>query len=168
MKRPYTGLSDGPAKRKRPGTEHFAATVQSLSGGKLWNNGTYQIRNVRGKPTLSVHATGRAIDLSFRKTAKRPGSSRTYAQLWIDLLLKHADELGVELIVDYSFPKGNGGGRTWRCDRGTWLYPKPGQISGGGQPWADWIHVEICPFAADSVEWVQGVFEKILAEIPAE
>jgi len=168
MKRSYTGLKDGIAKRKRPGTEHFAALVEYLSGGKLWNNGTFVIRNARGKSTLSVHATGRAMDLSFRKTAKRPGSSRTYAQLWIDFFVKHADELGVEIIVDYSYPKGLGGGRVWRCDRETWVNAKPGQITGGGQPWADWIHVEICPFAADSVEWVQGVFEKILAEIPAE
>lgn len=168
MTRPYTGAKDGIAKRKRPGTEHFAALVQYLSGGKLWNNGTLAIRNARGKSTLSIHATGRAVDLSFRRTARFPGATRTTVLIWLDFLVKNADELGVELIVDYSYQKGLGGGRTWRCDRGTWQNAKPGAIAGGGQAWADWIHVELCPFAADSVEWVQGVFEKLLAEIPAE
>ena len=166
MSRKYTGNKEGVGKGKRPGLEHLVACIEYLSGGKLWNNGTYNMRPMRGKTAISVHATGRAADISFRKTAKKAGSSRTYAVQWIDLLVKHADELGLELLTDYSYTKGLGGGRTWKCDRHAWLDNKKGVIQGGGQPWADWIHIELCPYAADSVEWVQGVFEKILKEIP--
>jgi len=66
MSRPYTGAKDGIAKRKRPGTEHFAALVQYLTGGKLWNNGTLE----ESRRSQSTQPAAPSISHSVR----RPGS----------------------------------------------------------------------------------------------
>jgi len=164
--RPYTGNKDGVSKGKREGLEHLVACIGYLSGNKLWNNGTRVVRPMRGKTSLSVHATGRAADISYRKVNGK-GSDRAYSLVWIDLLVKHADELGLELLTDYSYTKGLGGGRTWKCDRNAWLDNKRGVISGGGSPSSDWFHIEISPEMADSIPKVQEVINRIVGELQA-
>ena len=100
--RKYTGTSDGPAQAKRPGTEQFVREVCALSGGALWNNGTWVVRNVRGKDVLSVHATGRAMDLSWRHLGdKGKPNGRTQALATIDYLIEHANLLRIEMVIDY-------------------------------------------------------------------
>jgi hypothetical protein len=163
--RKYHGNTVGVGKGKRPGLEHLVACIEYLSDSKLWNNGTYAVRPMRGKTAISVHATGRAADLSYRKTAKKTGSSRTYAVQWIDLLVKNADAIGLELLTDYSYTKGLGGGRTWKCDRAAWLDNKKGVIESGGQSWADWFHVEISPDFADDKEKIQHAINAIVSQL---
>ena len=165
MSRKYTGNTEGVGRGKRPGLEHLVACIEYLSGGKLWNNGTYAMRPMRGKTAISVHATGRAADISYRKTAKKPGSSRTYLVQWIDLLVKHADEIGLELLTDYSYTKGHGGGRTWKCDRNAWLDNKKGVIAGGGSPSSDWIHIELSAQYADQPPLIQEAINRIVSEL---
>jgi len=167
MSRKYTGNTEGVGRGKRPGLEHLVACIEYLSGGKLWNNGTYVMRPMRGKTAISVHATGRAADISYRKTAKKPGSSRTYLVQWIDLLVKHADEIGLELLTDYSYTKGLGGGRTWKCDRNAWLDNKKGVIEGGGSASSDWIHLELSAEFADSKDKIQEAINRIVSELQA-
>ena len=164
--RPYTGNKDGASKAKREGLEHLVACIGFLSGNKLWNNGTRVVRPMRGKTALSVHATGRAADISYRKVNGK-GSDRAYSLAWIDLLVKHADELGLELLTDYSYTKGLGGGRTWKCDRDAWLDNKRGVIHGGGDPSSDWFHLELSPEMADSVPKVQEVINRLVGELQA-
>lgn len=164
--RPYTGTTDGVSQSKRAGLEHLVACIGFLSGNKLWNNGTLAVRPMRGKRSLSVHATGRAADISYRKMNGK-GSDRAYSLVWIDLLVKHADELGLELLTDYSYTKGLGGGRTWKCDRHAWLDNKRGVIEGGGSPSSDWFHIEISPEMADSVPKMQEVINRIVGELQA-
>jgi hypothetical protein len=159
--RPYTGNKDGVSKKKREGLEHLVACIAYLSGGKLKNNGTLVIRNARGKDSLSVHATGRAADLSYR------GGSRTNAVAWMELLVRHADELGLEYLADYAYTKGLGGGRGWKCDRGTWADYKKGQIEGGGQSWADWFHIELSPAMVDDKAAIQAAVDRIVSELQA-
>jgi hypothetical protein len=66
--RDYIGASDGPANAKRPGTEMWVRQAAKYSNGALWNNGTFMRRDIKGKPgQMSVHSTGRAMDLSYRK-----------------------------------------------------------------------------------------------------
>jgi hypothetical protein len=166
--RPYTGNKDGVSKGKREGLEHLVACIGYLSGNKLWNNGTRVVRPMRGKTAISVHATGRAADISYRKMPNGKGSSRAYAVEWIDLLVKHADELGLELLTDYSYTKGLGGGRTWKCDRDGWLDNKRGVISGGGSPSSDWFHIELAPCVSDSVPVVQEAINRIVRELQAK
>jgi hypothetical protein len=164
--RPYTGNKDGVSKAKREGLEHLVACIGYLSGNKLWNNGTRVVRPMRGKTALSVHATGRAADISYRKLNGK-GSDRAYSLQWIDLLVKHADELGLELLTDYSYTKGLGGGRTWKCDRNAWLDNKRGVIEGGGSPSSDWFHIELSPEMSDSIPKVQEAINRIVGELQA-
>jgi murein L,D-transpeptidase YcbB/YkuD len=150
--RPYTGTTDGAARGKRPGLEGFVAAIQERSGGQLWNNGTYGIRSKRGKSSLSVHATGRAADISRRKYGKHPGTSRQNLEKVCDWLVEHAEDIGLEYLADYEY--GNGG-RGWRCDRDDWQIYRPGIIAGGGS--GDWLHLELQGEKADSTDWIDTV-----------
>ena len=160
--RPYIGNSDGPAAGPRAGMNEFIKQVIHHSSGALWNNGSYGQRDMRGKPgSLSVHATGRAVDMSYRGSAQRPKANRKNALAFIDKLIANANELGIEIVMDY-FPAPYG--RAWRCDRQAWSkYSKP---TIGGAPGGDWFHIEITPQAADSVIWVKAAFLKVFGEIP--
>jgi hypothetical protein len=132
------------------------------SNNAVWNNGSWGRRDVKGKPgTMSVHATGRAVDLSYRKTEKYTKANRKAALAFINTVVANANDLGVQMIIDY-FPKEFG--RAWRCDRQAWLkYSKP---TVSGAPGGDWFHIEISPQAADSVIWVKAAFLKVFGEIP--
>lgn len=155
--RKYTGTSDGAAKGKRAGTEEFVKQITKLSDGALWNNGTWIVRNKMGKTTLSVHATGRAMDLSYRKLGdKGKPDGRKHAEQIMELLVANNLALGVECILDYW----EGHGRGWRCDRQAWqVYTKP-TITGA--PGGDWIHVEISPTMADSPPKVVDAFANLI------
>jgi hypothetical protein len=150
--RPYTGTKDGIATGKRPGTEQFVNEIRKLTGGKLWNNGTWVVRSKAGKQTLSVHATGRAMDLSYR--GKRNG--RQAAEQIMELLVANNRLLQVECILDY-FPAPYG--RGWRCDRQAWSTYKRPTITGA--PGGDWIHIEISPRMADQPQRVVDAFAKV-------
>lgn len=139
-KRPYTGIKDGPAKAATP---HIKALVRNLSQKypALWDNGTWGIRNKRDKNTLSVHATGRAADVSWRHMGDGrgiPKGGRAQAVEAMDFLFKYRDELGIEMIIDY-FPKPFG--RAYRCDRDSWMTYEKSTVSGA--PGGDWFHVEV-------------------------
>ena len=123
---------------------------------------------MRGSNSISVHATGRAVDLSFRKTGKHSGSDRAYALRFIDALIEHDDEIGLEMIVDYSYTGGLGGGRVWKCDRQAWKDSKRGVIQGGGNPGSDWFHVELSPAIADNPQLVNDALDRIFAGLDGE
>jgi hypothetical protein len=155
--RPYTGISDGIARARRPGLEQLVASIQYLTGGKLWNNGTYGIRTVRGSTRISVHATGRAADLSRRKmSTSRPGCSRAEALKIIQTLIDHFD--GLECVVDYDY---NGTARVWKCDRMAWRTATKGSIS--GSPGGDWFHIEISPKYADNPALIDQFWHDLLS-----
>jgi hypothetical protein len=156
------GNSDGPAAGPRAGMNEFIKQIIHHSDGALWNNGAYGRRDMRGKPgSLSVHATGRAVDMSYRGSAQRPKANRKNALAFIEKLVANANVLGIEIVMDY-FPTPHG--RAWRCDRQEWKkYTKP---TIGGAPGGDWFHIEITPQAADSVIFVKAAFLKVFGEIP--
>ncbi len=160
--RDYIGNADGASPAPRAGMNEWIKQALATSNGALWNNGSWGQRDVKGKPgTMSVHATGRAVDLSYRKTDKYPKANRKDALVFIDKVVANANDLGVQMIIDY-FPKEFG--RAWRCDRQAWLkYTKP---TVSGAPGGDWFHIEITPQAADSVIWVKAAFLKVFGEIP--
>jgi hypothetical protein len=160
--RPYTGNSDGASAGPRAGMNEFIKQVLHHSNNAMFNNGSWGVRDVKGKPgSLSVHATGRAVDLSYRGGDRHPNASRKAALPFIELLVAHANDLGIEMIIDY-FPAPYG--RSWRCDRQAWKkYSKP---TVSGSPGGDWFHVEITPQAADSVIFVKAAFLKVFGEIP--
>ena len=151
--RPYTGTADGPAKARRSGMDEWIKQAISASGNTLTNLGSYAIRDQKGHAgVLSVHATGRAVDLGF--------TDRKAALKFINTVAQNANELGVECILDY-FPKP--WGRGYRCDRQKWKrYMKRTIV---GAPGGRWAHFEITPQAADSVIWVKSAFLKVFGEI---
>ena len=169
MARPYTGNADAPAKGKRPGMEQFAGAMEFFFG--LNNIGTFNVRLMRSAPKgttmnspgagkwMSVHATGRAVDLGWKNRQKVLEA--------IDFLEKNADTLGIEEIHDY-FHTGPAGqwGRGWRCNRNG----KPGwkiydAKNNAGTPGGKWIHVEISPEMADSPAKVDAAFKKIFSSL---
>lgn len=158
--RPYTGFN-GVAAGVTPGLKRLVDWIQFLSGNGLWNNGTYVNRPMRGKESTSVHATGRATDISWRHQTPKGKPARGYgnhakASEFIDFLIEHQEALMLELVIDYhSRPHGRG----WRCDRQTWQsYGRP---TVSGAPGGDWFHIEISPRMAQSAEYYDQVFTNI-------
>ena len=160
MSRPYTGF-DGYASGKRDGTEEFIRQFIKLTNGAFWKNGSFNKRNKRGKNSPSIHGTGRAVDLSYRGAPYSGCGDREVAAKWIDWLVEHADELHIELIIDY-MPKPYG--RGWKCDRNKWRRYTSGVIGYGGKSWADWIHVEIAPTYQDDASFYRKVFDRFKGE----
>lgn len=163
MKRHYTGNKDGAAKGLRPGMKVFIEEVIKLGNGAFWNNGDFGVRTMRGKESLSVHATGRAVDFSYRNMGKGKGvpNGRREAVRMCKLLVTNADLLGLEALFDY-FPAPHG--RAWMCDRDAWLNYKKETIHGA--PKGDWLHAELSPEMADSPAKVREAFAKLV--LPAE
>ncbi len=109
---------DGASAGPRAGMNEWIKQAIAASNGSLWNNGSWGQRDMRGKPgSLSVHATGRAVDLSYRKSEKHPKAGRKEALVFIDKLVANANDLGLQCVLDY-FPEPQG--RAWRCDRYAW------------------------------------------------
>ena len=162
MKRQYTGNKDGAAKGLRPGMKVFIEEVIKLGNGAFWNNGDFGVRNMRGKESLSVHATGRAVDFSYRNMGKGKGvpNGRREAVAMCKLLVQNADLLGLEALFDY-FPAPHG--RAWMCNRDAWSKYKTHTISGA--PKGDWLHVEISPEMADSPAKVREAFAKLVLPV---
>jgi len=162
VKRPYTGNKDGAAKGLRPGMKVFIDEVIKLSNGALWNNGDWGVRPMRGKEELSVHATGRAVDLSYRHMPPKKGikNGRVEAVRVLKILQANADLLGIEAMFDY-FPKP--WGRAWMCSRDAWSKYTKETIHGA--PGGDWIHLEVSPEMADDPKKMREAFQKLV--IPA-
>jgi len=164
MKRPYTGNKDGLAEGERKGLRVFINQLTKLYPA-LWDNGSYVNRSMRGKKdSLSVHATGRAVDLSFRYMAKEkrgiPEGGRKQAMEAIDFVVKNADAFGLEAILDYyPIPHGRG----WRCDRASWNVYTKSEIHGA--PMGDWVHFEISPALADNPEAMRQAFAQAVKPV---
>jgi hypothetical protein len=158
---PYTGNSDGAAAGPRAGMDEWIRQAIKYGNGAFWNNGSWGIRDMRGSTNLSVHATGRAVDLSYRKSEQHPTANRKATMDFFNIVTANANALGLECILDYLLkPYGRG----WRCDRQAWSkYSKP---TIHGAPGGDWLHVEISPAMADSPALVKQAFQRVFAEIP--
>lgn len=131
---PYTGYTGV----KDPGTAIERLVNLCTRRWKAISLGTYVDRDKRGKQgSKSVHADHRAADIRFPTTTARKQALQTLPGLY-----------GIELVIDYQY-RGNrikpAWGRAWRCDRGKWRNLKRGEVDGGGQAWADWLHVEVAP-----------------------
>lgn len=152
-KRKYTGY-DKVSKRKRAGLEKLVDLLEAEFG--LWNNGTHNIRKKRGKSTYSVHATGRAVDLSWRGGKYRGSGKYEDAVKLMDFCVEHASELQIEAVFDY-YPKPFG--RGWKCDRDAWRVYSRRAFS--GTPGGDWVHIEISNKHADDADY----YEQKMAEL---
>lgn len=143
MTRRYTGF-DEQGTGEHPALRELRQQMTSRFP-RLTNLGTFVVRNMRGKSSPSVHSTGRAWDCGWS------GDHKTIARPAIRFLVQNADQIGVELILDYfSKPYGRG----WRCDREAWQRYEQPTITGA--PNGRWFHVEIAPDA--TIERVKAAF----------
>jgi hypothetical protein len=117
-KYPYYPVST-PGTGKLAGTEKFVDLCKRRWG--FTNLGTFVVRNMRGKKTLSVHSLGVAGDIGYPKT--RAGR-RKAKEAW-DWFIEHSEALGLCELHDYAYrdpkqPKTDqtAYGRGWRCSRG--------------------------------------------------
>ncbi len=140
---PYTGNSD-PSEGPRPGTTKFAEIMVNRG---FRNLGIWANRPMRGSTRLSVHATGRAVDLGY--DPKKAATVGAYC-LWLEA--NHV-ALGIEEIHDYSGTSKAGTekwGRGFRCNRnGKPAWKDWTETENGGTPGGKWIHVELAPAMAD-------------------
>jgi len=157
MARKYTGY-DGDATGKQAGLEELVR--QLCSKFPLFNNGTWVVRMMKNDslkaPKPSVHSTGRAADLSWRKSGKKGSGNYNDAVALLDFLVLHAEALQIEELHDY-FPEPFG--RGWNCAREAWkVYDKStiGQAPGG-----DWIHLEISPLYAQNALYYKEFFANL-------
>jgi len=156
MNRSYTGY-DNTASGKRAGFEKLVDLLEDHFG--LWNNGTYGVRTKRGKSDLSVHATGRAGDLSWRGAPYRGTGNYQDAVRMMEFLVDNADILEIEAVFDY-YPKP--WGRGWKCDRNAWsVYDKK---AFSGTPGGDWVHIEISGKYADDPAYYERVIGDLLGK----
>ncbi len=164
---PYTGNTD-PAEGPRPGTIKFGEIMASrwkFTNLGIWANRPMRSSDPNAKPRLSVHATGRAIDLGFDpKRAALVGS----VCLWLEA--NHV-ALGIEEIHDYSGTSKAGTekwGRGFRCNRNGspgWKDWTP--TDNGGTPGGKWIHVELAPSMADDPKLFVKTWKTLSATAPA-
>jgi hypothetical protein len=125
-KRPLSGLAK--YNKDSPALVSIATYLVAVFGGA--NVGLRQVRNARGKNVLSSHAYGSALDWSYRGKGRQVGLDA------INFLIANAEALGVSAIHDYI------GCRIWKSDRQSWKSQKKDK-EGMGQPWGDWLHIEI-------------------------
>ena len=157
MARKYTGYN-GDATGKQAGLEELVR--QLCLKFPVWNNGTWGVRAMKNnnlsRPMPSVHSTGRAADLSWRKVGKKGSGKHEDAIKMLDFLILHAEALQIEAVHDY-FPQPFG--RGFRCDRDSWkIYNKPTM---GGAPGGDWIHLEIAPLHAQNALYYKEFFANL-------
>jgi hypothetical protein len=163
--RPYTGFN-GIAGGTSSGLQMLIRRIERETAKGLWNNGAWGIRDMKGKPgNPSVHSTGRAVDMSWRDMPDDRGrpNYRFQAQKIIDLLVQNADDIGLEMIIDY-FP--HPWGRAWRCDRNRWRKYDGRTVSGA--PGGDWYHIEISPAMAADPEGMKAALDKAFAVSPPQ
>ena len=99
--RPYTGNSDGAAAGPLPGMDEWIRQAIKYGGGAFWNNGSWGVRPMRGSESLSVHATGRAVDLSYRPSEKQPTANRKGAIAFLNIVIANANELGSTISLKH-------------------------------------------------------------------
>ncbi len=159
--RPYTGF-DGIAPGIAGGTAQWILEARRTSEGMLANLGAYGVRPMRGKKQTSVHATGRAWDAGYRTRKGRPaGRERIFP--WLERIVEHNADLGIEAILDYAY---GAHGRGFFCDRQKWLVYQTNTILGGGNPASQWFHIELSPQFAKSPTLIRQGFDKAFPEIP--
>ena len=156
MTKPYIVTKQPVVTKPLMGTSEWARQATVHSDGSLWNNGTFVVRDVRGKPgIISNHARGLAMDLSYRWQAQKNlgrQDGRKISLAFIVKLLDNADALGIQLVIDYALR------RSWKCDRGTW--------QAGNYEIGDWYHIEIDPTIANDATMAKACWVSVFGVSP--
>lgn len=154
--RPYTGF-DKIGEQTHPAAKQLAECLKNRFGMSYM--GGLVVRPMRSAPAaiqklpptdprvapyMSVHATGRAVDVGLN-------DARKLSEVF-EFLVEWADELALEEIHEYSY-KAPGAKKAWgrgyRCnraktDRGIRVWDAK---NNGGTPGGLWLHFEVAPSA---------------------
>jgi hypothetical protein len=150
---PYYPVKE-PGKGKLAGTEKFVELCRKRWG--FTNLGTWVVRNMRGKKTLSVHSLGVAGDIGYPATRDGRAKAR---EAW-DWFLEHSKELGLCELHDYSFGEF---GRGYRCSRGEGVkgvkvYQNAAESAGSG---GAWLHFELELDLATDAKKLEAVWRSL-------
>jgi hypothetical protein len=147
---PYRPGAYQAATGKQPGLEEFSFLCRRR--WRFTNLGTWVVRQMNGKPYLSVHATGNACDLGYGSTVKARQTALEACR-WLtrpDI----APKLGIVAVHDYAANPP----RAWRCDRADWQGFANGELGAGGR----WLHVEVEPqFGAMSRKAYRAIWKSL-------
>ena len=152
--RAYTGWN-GNADKITPGLDLLIRIVTRRTDSTLRSLGAWGVRPKRGKESPSVHGTGRAVDLGW--------TNRKRSLATIERLIAIADEIGLELAIDY-FPPEHG--RAWRCDRNEWKNYTRHTVDGA--PGGRWYHLEISPAMANNPQAMKAALDKAFPVNPPQ
>lgn len=152
-KYPYYPVTT-PGTGKLAGTEWFVKAC-----GRRWgftNLGTFVVRNMRGKKTLSVHSLGVAGDIGYPATK---AGRKAAVEAW-NWFLEHSEALGLCELHDYRFGKY---GRGYRCSRGEGeagvrVYQNEKESAGSG---GCWLHFELEMDMASSEEAISTAWKAL-------
>lgn len=155
-KRPYTGF-DKVGSETHPAAKKLAECLTNRFGMKYMGGLVVRVMrsapaniqklaptDPRCKPYMSVHASGRAIDIGL-DDAKQ-------LSVIFEFLVDNADELFLEEVHEYSFRapgSKKAWGRGYRCSRAD---KNRGIVNwdaknNGGTPGGLWLHAEVSPHA---------------------
>ena len=154
--RPYIVAKQPIVTKPLPGMDEWIRNAVKYSDRSLWNNGSWVVRDVRGKPgVISNHARGLAVDLSYRRISqKKVGrqDGRKISLAYVIKLIENANTLGIQLVIDYALQ------RSYKCDRGTWIQ--------GNFECGDWYHIEIDPQVAHDANLAKAGWATIFGASP--
>jgi hypothetical protein len=162
---PYTGNSD-PSDGPRPGTLKFAGIMvnRGFTNLGIWAHRPMRQSDPKAAPRLSVHATGRAVDLGYD-----PKKATTVGGYCLWLAENHV-ALGIEEVHDYAGTSKAGAekwGRGFRCNRnGAPGWKEWTETDNGGTPGGKWIHVELAPAMADDPKAFVKAWKTLSATAP--
>ncbi len=146
---PVTKPGDG----KLEGTEKFVDLCKRRWG--FTNLGTWVVRNMRGKKTLSVHSLGVAGDIGYPAT--RDGRAKA-KEAW-DWFIEHSEALGLCALHDY---KHGEYGRGFRCNRGEGLKGvKVYTATDNAGPGGAWLHFELEMDMATDAEKLEAAWRAL-------
>lgn len=151
----YDNAGTVPTTGTTPGIEllrEFGMTTYGFA-----NLGTWGVRNIKGGSTLSLHAVGGAWDAGWHAMTTEGGGAKTIEEAHAvaveasDFLVAHAEDIGIQLIIDYWADAA----RIWKCDRTgddkdevwlpkAWFEQRGLSVPVGfGTAWGRWLHIEL-------------------------
>ncbi len=155
--KPYTVNAAPVVTRPLAGMDLWLSRCIRHSDNSLWNNGSWIIREIKGKTRHDLQPFKRrgsrlVLQVAIEKNRGRQDGRRV-SLAYMNKLLQNADTLGIQLVIDYAL------NRSWKCSRGTWIR---GTFESG-----DWWHVEVDPVICNSPELAKAAWDKVFGVIPA-
>ncbi|QDG52244.1 hypothetical protein FIV42_16310 [Persicimonas caeni] len=129
-----------------PGADRLASFLRDNFDGASRYDHTVYCRSVRGGSSLSMHATGRAIDLYIPTIGER--ADNTAGDPVANYLIRNATQLGVQYFIwDKTQFNTSRGYTEDYCKNRCWEH------GGGKHPHHDHLHIELTKYAANHLDY---------------